>query len=176
MSNLISALATALLGRLAPKNEETRRFRCCSAGATLEFYKAPFVHQSYDEEGNEIFTGQSLDRKVMYGFVTCRLANPLSDRMLAEQRLFLFMEQLHPHYNIDCTAGLDHGIEHPDFPEVVGMSEYWQDADGKDWKVVGWTDGTLMAVLYIRNISITDFRRQDAFFESFRFAAARKLV
>lgn len=176
MSNLFTALASALLGRFSAKNEEPRRFRCCSGGATLQFYKAPFVHQSYDEAGNEVFTGQSLEGRATYGFVTCRLARPLSDRLLAEQRLFLFMESLHPHYGIECTTGLDHGFDHPRYADAVGMSEYWQDSDGKDWKVVGWTDGTLLAVLYVRNISITDFRRQDAFFESFRFAPARKLV
>ncbi|TCZ68076.1 hypothetical protein [Flaviaesturariibacter aridisoli] len=176
MSNLFTALTSALFGRFAPQNDTPRRFRCSSNGATLQFYKAPFVHQSYDAEGNELFTGQSIDGKATYGFVTCRLACPLSDRMLAEQRLFLFMEHLHPHYGIECTTGLDTGLEHRACRDAVGMSEYWQDADGKDWKVMGWTDGTLVTVLYIRNISITDFRRQDAFFESFRFAPARKLA
>ncbi|RYZ56087.1 MAG: hypothetical protein EOP49_01245 [Sphingobacteriales bacterium] len=174
MSNLFSALASALFGRNS--NEEPRRFRCSSDGATLQFYTAPWVHQSYDSEGNEVFTGQSLDNKAIYGFVTCRLARPLSDRTVAEQRLFLFMEEMHPHFDIECTTGLDHGLEHPRYEDAVGMSEYWQDSKGKDWKVVAWTDGSLMTLLYIKNISIIDFRRQDAYFASFEFAPAQKLA
>ncbi|RYY40640.1 MAG: hypothetical protein EOO08_05785 [Chitinophagaceae bacterium] len=176
MSKLFSSLASALFGRSNAQDSDPRAFRCSSDGATLEFQKAPWVHQSYDSEGNELFTGQSLDNKAVYGFVTCRLAQPLSDRMVAEQRLFLFMEDLHPHFDIDCTTGLDHGLKHPSCEDAVGMSEYWQDRAGKDWKVQGWTDGTLMTILYIKNISITDFRRQDAYFASFRFAPARKLA
>lgn len=176
MTHLFSSLASALFGRFGSRETKSRLFRCSSDGATVQLHKAPWVHQSYDAEGNEIFTGQSLDNKAVYGFVTCRLAHPLSDRTVAEQRLFLFMEDLHPHFDIECSTGLDHGLEHPRSYDAVGMSEYWQDAAGNDWKVVGWTDGTLMTVLYIRNISIIDFRRQEAYFASFQFAPARKLA
>ncbi|TCJ19071.1 hypothetical protein EPD60_01245 [Flaviaesturariibacter flavus] len=174
MENLFSAIATLLFGRAATATPLT--YRCCALGSTLRFHKAPFVHQSYNREGDEFFTGQSVEGPVTYGFVTCRLMKPLSDLMLAEQRLFLFMESLHEHFGITCTAGLDHGIPFPGDADAIGMTEYWQDEQGKDWKVAGWTDGTLLSVMYVRDISITDFRRQDAFLNSFRFAPARKFA
>jgi hypothetical protein len=176
MENLFTTLASALFGRFASKPAALQTFRCCSAGSSLKLHRAPFVHQSYNALGDEYFTGQSLDGPATYGFVSCRLSQPLSDLIVAEQRLFLFMESLHEHYGIENTTGLDHGIEDDRYPESVGMSEYWQDADGLDWKVAAWTDGTLITVLYVRNISIVDFRRQDAFFDSFQMAPARKLA
>ncbi|RYY96651.1 MAG: hypothetical protein EOO11_12960 [Chitinophagaceae bacterium] len=176
MENLIQRLATALFGASAAASREPRLFAACTQGSRISFYRAPFVHHFYNEQGDEVYTGQSLENKVTYGFITCRLAQPLSDLMLAEQRLFLFMESLHPHFDIECTTGLDHGLQHPVYPDVVGMTEYWQDSTGYDWKVQAWTDGSLLSVTYVRNISITDFRRQDAFLDSFAFAPAHKLA
>jgi|GEM_PF-1867493 len=178
MENLFSRFVSALYASLRPEAAEPKpaTYHCCLLGSTVAMRKDPFVHQSYNAEGDEFFTGQSVEGSVTYGFVTCRLQRPVSDQMLAEQRLFLFLESLHPHFGIECTTGLDHGIDYPGNPDAIGMTEYWQDHKGLDWKVGAWTDGALMAVLYVRNISIADFRRQDQFLQSFRFAPAQKLV
>jgi hypothetical protein len=176
MENLFSTIASLLFGNMSAFNSKPLTYRCCALGSTLQFHKAPFVHQSYNSGGDEFFTGQSVEGSVTYGFVTCRLMKPVSDLVIAEQRLFLFMESLHEHFDIEVTTGLDHGIAFEGDADAIGMTEYWQDSKGKDWKVCGWTDGTLMAVTYVRDISITDFRRQDAFLNSFRFAPSHKLV
>jgi hypothetical protein len=176
MENLFSAIASLLFGNTSAFSNKPLTYCCCALGSTLQFHKAPYVHQSYNACGDEFFTGQSVEGSVTYGFVTCRLMKPVSDLVIAEQRLFLFMESLHEHFDIEVTTGLDHGLPFHGDADAIGMTEYWQDASGKDWKVCGWTDGALMAVTYVRDISITDFRRQDAFLNSFRFAPSRKLV
>ncbi|GAA4330647.1 hypothetical protein [Flaviaesturariibacter amylovorans] len=176
MENLLQRLTSALFGAFQSPSAAPRTFAACTRGSRISFNRSPFVHHFYNEEGDEVYTGQSLENKVTYGFITCHLAKPLSDLMLAEQRLFLFLESLHPHFEIECTTGLDHGLSHPVNPDVVGMTEYWQDAKGYDWKVQAWTDGSLMAVTYVRNINITDFRKQDAFLDSFAFPSVRNLV
>jgi hypothetical protein len=176
MENLITTIASLLFGTKASFNTKPLTYHSCALGSTIRFYQAPFVHQSYNDKGDEFFTGQSVEGPVTYGFVSCRLMKPVSDLVIAEQQLFLFMESLHEHFAIKCTTGLDHGLSYPGDADAIGMTEYWQDSKGKDWKVCGWTDGALMTVVYVRDISITDFRRQDEFLNSFRFAPARKLV
>jgi hypothetical protein len=41
--------------------------------------------------------------------------------------------------------------------------DYWQDADRRDWKVKGWTDGASLAVLYIKNIGSVPVLQEEKF-------------
>jgi hypothetical protein len=52
---------------------------------------------------------------------------------------------------------------------VRSYSDYWQDADGIDWKAKGWTNGQTLAVLYVKNINEVPVERQDFFLDSFEF-------
>jgi hypothetical protein len=45
--------------------------------------------------------------------------------------------------------------------------DYWQDEDEMDWKVKGYTDGQIIAVLYVKNINQSTVEQQDLFLDSF---------
>jgi hypothetical protein len=50
------------------------------------------------------------------------------------------------------------------------MVDYWQDEEGLDWKVKGYTDGRIIAVLYVKNINDISVEKQDKFLDSFCFS------
>ena len=52
------------------------------------------------------------------------------------------------------------------------MLEYWQDDEGNDWKVKGWTNGRFMALLYVKNFTEESIKEVDEFLNSFRFRKA----
>jgi hypothetical protein len=54
----------------------------------------------------------------------------------------------------------------------ITIVDYWQDCRKKDWKVKGYTNGKILAVLYVKNIGNADVKKQDFFLDSFHFGAA----
>lgn len=174
MENLILLLATAFLFR---RTEETpKRIAVSTCGCTANLPARPITQKIEDEAGNPVYIGQAKEGGCTYGFATVELEQVIYDRAEAEQALFLFMEDMHPSFNIEYTTGLVHGYSHPHSDAVWGMTDYWQDADGVDWKVKGWTDGRIMTVLYVKGIGSLSFAQQDAFLDSFQFNPAQKLV
>lgn len=171
MFNLLSMLASVVADRLQPSTP--KQYNICAEGTKVSLTKAPFVRHLTNEAGDDVFTGESVEDNVTYGFITARLKNPVSDSVVAEQKLFLFLEELHPSFDIAYTTGLDHGFTHETYSEAIGMTDYWQDAEGKDWKVQAWTDGALIAVLYVKNINEAPFQKQDAFLKSVEFSVQK---
>lgn len=158
------------------REQREKIFEVSSCGCTARLPAQPLTKKLRDEKGNPVYVGQAKEQHVTYGFATVELEQHLYNREEAEQTLFLFMEAMHPSFNIEYTTALTHGYTHPHSPHVWGMTDYWQDKDGQDWKVKGWTDGRIMTVLYVKNIGGVSFERQDAFLNSFQFHTSQKLV
>lgn len=174
MENLILLLASAFLFRRAEL--PSKRMAVTTCGHTAELPASPLTKKLRDEKGNPVYVGQAKDGAATYGFATVELERNIYDRSQAEQALFLFMEDMHPSFDIQYTTGLSHGYTHPQSDVIWGMTDYWQDADGIDWKVKGWTDGRILTVLYVKDIGAVSFAQQDAFLNSFQFNPAQKLV
>jgi hypothetical protein len=51
------------------------------------------------------------------------------------------------------------------------LIDHWQDAAGVDCKIKGYTNGKILAVLYVKNISEADVLKQEIFLDSFHFNA-----
>ena len=51
----------------------------------------------------------------------------------------------------------------------IELTDFWQDEEGVDWEVKGYTNGKYVAVLYVRNISEATSHQQEAFLNSFSF-------
>jgi hypothetical protein len=173
MENLILFLATAFLFRrpeLAP-----RKVPVSSCGRTAQLPSTPLTRTFCDDTGNPVYVGQAGEGPCLYGFATVELQTVIHDRSRAEQALFLFMEDMHDSFSIAHTTGLEHGYHHRHSSEVWGMTDYWQDSDGVDWKVKGWTDGRVMTVLYVKNIGAGVLAQTEAFLDSFQFNPTEKL-
>jgi hypothetical protein len=50
------------------------------------------------------------------------------------------------------------------------LTDYWQDSQGVDYKVKGYTNGRVLAILFVRNISQLDVSLQDQYLDSFHCA------
>jgi hypothetical protein len=174
MENLILLLATAFLFRREERTPKVIALSSCGRTATLPV--SPVTRHCKDEKGNTVYVGQAKEGAVVYGFATVELSQILYARKEAEQALFLFMEDMLPSFNIAYTAGLIHGYNHPHSAAVWGMTEYWQDLEGTDWKVKGWTDGRVMTVLYVKGIGYSSIDQQEAYLNSFQFNPSQKLV
>lgn len=101
------------------------------------------------------------ENDVTYGLISIRLKNRYSNLNDAENVLTELMQQLQPAFAIQHTTGM--AIEKHGCHGKTTVVDYWQDADKKDWKVKGCTDGGTIAVRYIKNIGSAAVER-EAFF------------
>jgi hypothetical protein len=55
-------------------------------------------------------------------------------------------------------------------PGIIELQDYWQDEQGKDWKVKAYTNGRVVCILYVKNIGATTVKQHDRFLNGFRFS------
>ena len=101
------------------------------------------------------------EKDITYGFISIQFKKSYSRLNNAEQVLIAFLEQLQHAFFIRHTTG----VKPETFLQTnrMAITDYWQDADGKDWKVKGWTDGSTLAVFYIKNINAVPVNVEETF-------------
>jgi len=111
--------------------------------------------------GDLMHMHECIEDDVTYGVIAIKLKDGYTNLTEAERLLLAFMKQLQDTFAIAHTTGLhvETFMEH----HRTAVTEYWQDDASKDWKVKGWTDGTAMAVLYVRNIGAAPVGKEDVF-------------
>jgi hypothetical protein len=173
MENLISFLVSALL----PGTEKRGpgKITLGAPGCTLTVHTPPLVYQVKTEEGYNAFIGQSKLHDVTYGFATVFLPFQLLGKEL-QTNLFLMMQDVHASFDISFGTGLTYGYNHAGDNTIFGITEYWQDREGNDWKVKGWSNGSVMTVLYIKNIGSVSFKDQECYLDGISFSSSQKLL
>jgi hypothetical protein len=125
----------------------------------MRFKKTPAGDRMYVSEWNK--------KDVTYGVISIKLKNRFSQLTEAENVLIRFMQQLQPAFAIQHSTGA--AIENDVVQTRTAVVDYWQDADRRDWKVKGWTDGVTLAVYYIKNIGRIPVQQEERFLNSASF-------
>jgi len=103
-----------------------------------------------------------------YGLISIKFKDVYTNASDAERLLLAFMQQLQHTFTIQYTTGLH--VETFLQPNKTAVTNYWQDAEKRDWKVKGWTNGTAIVVLYIKNIGAVAVAKEDVFLNGPFFA------
>jgi hypothetical protein len=125
----------------------------------MRFKKTPAGDRMYVSEWNK--------KDVTYGVISIKLKNRFSQLAEAENVLIRFMQQLQPAFAIQHSTGV--AVENDVVQTHTAVVDYWQDADRRDWKVKGWTDGATLAVFYIKNIGRIPVQQEERFLNSASF-------
>ena len=168
MENLILFLATSLVLRL-PSAKKLKDHNIGNTGcrALLLPHARGFAHTT--SEGDKVFLQEFEEAKVGYGIICVQLHEQYClDE--ATQMLFNYMEKLKGPFSIVHDLGVHQG-EDWNSTQSRSLVDYWQDIENYDWKVKCYTDGRVLSVLYVKNISQATVSRQDHFLDSFHFAA-----
>jgi len=170
MENLFLILATTFFLSRSNRKFGFKRFSIANSGCTILLPEhAGNFSTSFTNAKDIIHFGETSEGDVTYGSVTIQLLNPLDTLAEAEKVLAQFMHTLQASYDIEHTTGLTLGYTLKGNNEARGIVDYWQDADGIDFKVKGWTNGSIMAVLFIREISQVPVAKQEMYLDSFKF-------
>lgn len=156
-------LATSLVLRIP--SPRLRRYFIGNSGATcLLFTAGKSLSVKYTPEKDCIYFNDYTDNGVTYGLICIEMKDLYTKRQ-AKKILVAYINKMRTPFKIAYNVAMD--IQRKS--NVVLVSDYWQDNQCRDWKIKGYTNGKVMAVLYVKNISLAAVKDHDAFLESFRF-------
>ena len=170
MENLILFLATSLVFRLS-SSKRLKNQLIGNTGCSALLAADTELECSPTQSGDRLFVHEFKESNVTYGMICVEMN---SDHSLEEAETMLrsYIDQLRgPFYILHNTGILEESDWNTEASRTI--ADYWQDSHKKDWKVKGYTNGKVLAVLYVKNIGNVDVRKQDLFLDSFHFDAVQ---
>lgn len=166
MENLIFLLTASLV--MYQSSKKSTKVVIGDTGATLNFPGIFYFDNIATPEGDSLYFAEHLDNKVTYGVVCARLHSrlPLDE---AQVVMNAYLTGLQKPFGALYNTGADACNEGNIQTRCAAAVDYWQDAHGTDWKVKCYTNGRVIAVLYVNNIAELPVEKQDEFLDSFRF-------
>lgn len=162
MENLIVLLATSFALRISSLRKFKNYFirnTGCSVSLLQNFDSCTTAF------GDKLYCSKFSEKKVGYGIICIKLKQCYETEE-AKELLGNYINKLKGSFSIVHNTGLQNCTgRNP----VTTMIDYWRDAEEKDWKVKGYTNGKVMAVLYVKNIGLAETKKQEFFLDSFKF-------
>lgn len=125
---------------------------------------------SYSSDSSIVYTSECLNDTLHYGVICIKLKEPVVKIDEAEDLMISYFDYLKTAFEIKSSAGYGKGHTLSGNPAAHGIIDYWQDKNGADWKLKGWTDGKFMAVLYVyANGKMNEPPKVNLFLDGFRF-------
>lgn len=163
MENLFVFLATSFVLRAtAPR---FKRYLICPGCSSYLNSSARTLHVRQTKGGDKVFFNEYTEGGVTYGTICVQMqeAYTLED---AESILVHYLNRVRRPMDIHCNVSMEIKTAN----RQLTITDYWQDSQGIDWKIKGYTNGRIVGVLYVKNISDTTVSNHDAFLDGFRFS------
>lgn len=167
MENLIFFLAASLV--LYKSSKKLRRLPIADTRTSVLFFPSPVSFNfSETEDGDKLYFFEQVEKSVTYGILCAQLKTQLT---LHEAREIMtgYMTRLHKPFHALYSTGILPCKSLHQKDTCLKVVDYWQDEKGVDWKINSYTNGNIIAVLYVKNINEASVDKQDLFLDSFRF-------
>lgn len=162
MENLIFLLTASLV--LYKSSKKPRRTFIGDTHCSVLFSPDATFDFSRSDEGDQLYFAEHTDKNSTYGVLCASIHSRLSLEEAGDV-MTTFLNRLRTPFNAPYNTGVNRCENRVN--DCVTMVDYWQDADNLDWKVKGYTDGQVIAVLYVKNINEITVEKQDEFLDSF---------
>lgn len=164
MENLLLLFATSLVWRIsAPK---FKRYIIGRTGCTsLLLSSETTLNVQSTKDGERVYFYEHDVNGVTYGVITISM----KERYLQEQSENILVQYVN---RIRKPFGIFYNVcmEIDRSKNRISLTDYWQDEEGVDWKIKASSNGKIIAVLYVKNISASPVKEHDAFLNGFRFS------
>ena len=166
MENLILLIATSFLFRLS-SNRKIKSHFIGDTGCSALLATDNELEYSLTASGDKLYFHEYKEHKVTYGLICVHMSHEYT-LLQAEQMLNTYIDQLKGPLYILHNTGIRQEVDWNSESSRT-IVDYWQDFQKKDWKVKGYTNGKVLAVLYVKNIGHADVIKQDHFLDNFHF-------
>jgi hypothetical protein len=170
MENLFYLLATSFVLRISGY-KKFKNYLIGDTGCSVLLSSGTGTFDfSQTSSGDKLYFNEFCDNNVHYGIICIELIDDY-DIDEAESLLQNYVSKLKKPFVIMHHTGFESAIDW-NTRNSRAFVDYWQDAGQNDWKVKGYTNGKIMAILYVQNINKLDVKMQDQFLDSFHFSPA----
>src|SRR5829696_1501797 len=163
MENLFMFLATTLVLRMS--TPKFKRYLIGGGCSSLLVAGNNTLHYKHTKDGDRIYFHDHTLNNVTYGLILVQMKG-LYTLHQAENILINYINRVRRPFHIAYNISME--IEKMD--GTITITDYWQDDLGIDWKIKGSTNGKTVAVLYVKNISDSAVKEQEAFLNGFKFS------
>jgi hypothetical protein len=166
MENLFVFFATTLV--LRARTTKFKRYLILPGCSALLNSASKKLQIRCTRDGDRLYFNEHVEDGITYGMI-CIDMNDEYTLHQAEDIMMQYVRRACKPLKIRSNVFMETEAEEG----LVQLTDYWQDADGKDWKVKAQTNGKIIALLYVRNITETTVKNHDAYLNGFRFSASR---
>lgn len=167
MENLLFFLATSFVLRLSTSRKFKNYFIGDTGCSALLFANEEEFERSVTASGDALYFHEFAERTVSYGIICIQLKESSSLKEATEM-LVTYLNKLRTPFGVLHHAGIQRDTDW-NSSQSKTMMDYWQDGYGRDWKVKGYTNGRVLAVLYVKDIANVEVTKHDLFLDSFHF-------
>jgi hypothetical protein len=167
MENLILLFATSLVWRIS--EPKFKRYIIGRTGCTsLLLAEETRLHIQSTTDGERVYFYEHGANGVTYGSITVNMKE-LYTLEQVETIMIQYVNRIRKPFGICYNVS----IEMEQSADRVSLTDYWQDEEGVDWKVKASSNGKVIAVMYVKNISASPVKEHDAFLNGFRFSSCQ---
>lgn len=168
MKKILSILL--LLIAVNAKSQSLKKYPVSKSGCSIYMFCDPGeFEKSYSEDSSKVYTGECVKDGFTYGLICVQLKDSVSSGQDGEALLESYLDFLKGQFNIRSASGYGKGMHLNNNEDIIGIIDYWQSEDKNQWSIQGWTDGKIIAVLYVKGMEQADYNKQQLFFKGFRF-------
>ncbi len=129
----------------------------------------PKWEKSTSEDGSRIYVYHDVFGTINYSAIIVKLGATI-DNENPESLLESYMVFLEDStYSLDQKAGFGKGHILDNQPNVKGILQMGKSTDGKEYKILGWTDGKYIAVLATSSLEEMNYNIQEIYLRGIRF-------
>lgn len=141
-----------------------------SGCSVYTFCTLSFKEPDFSQDSSLVYTSECFNKdSVNYGVICVKLKASVDNPDDAEGLLISYLDYLKTSFEITKSVGYGKGHRLKDNEATRGVIDYWEDKDGNNWKVKGWTDGKFIAVLYGYSVKELPEVKLNLFLDGFRF-------
>ena len=126
---------------------------------------------AYSPDSSTVYTGEITEGDFNYGIIVIKM----KETVLAttEDRINMvesYLDYLKEQFAITDAAGYGEGHTMENYPDAVGVIDYWIDEDKDTWQIKGWVDSNTIGILMIYGpTEYPNFNVQQMYLDGFRF-------
>ena len=165
-------LMLLLLGFCVIGFAQTPRFAKYTVATTsMQIYlpTEPKWEKSNSADGSEIYIYDDVFGTINYNAIVVKLDPTLVNdqpEILLEKYMVYLENSV---FSLDQKAGFGKGHTLENQPKVKGILQMGKSKDGKEYKILGWTDGKYIAVLATSSLAEMNYNIQEMFLRGIRF-------
>ncbi len=154
--------------------QSLKKYPISNSGCSMYCYSVPEIGETeYSEDSSIIYKAYNIIDDYEYGVICIKLMSAMEDLETAEALGKNYCDFLKSVFDIVEYTGYGSGHKMNNYENAIGFIDYWKDKEGDEWKIKCWTNGAVIALMYVTHtgsLPSEDLNKQEAFLNGFRFA------